>query len=72
MIVYFQAQALDEEKYDLVREGVVIFTGALAKHLAKVCVLITTFLGISWLDLVILLFSITSFSFLTFFRPLYF
>lgn len=30
------AQASDEEKYDLVREGVVIFTGALAKHLAKV------------------------------------
>lgn len=30
-----KAQALDEEKYDLVREGVVIFTGALAKHLAK-------------------------------------
>ncbi|XP_019193926.1 PREDICTED: eIF-2-alpha kinase activator GCN1 isoform X22 [Ipomoea nil] len=27
--------ASDEEKYDLVREGVVIFTGALAKHLAK-------------------------------------
>lgn len=30
------AQTSDEEKYDLVREGVVIFTGALAKHLAKV------------------------------------
>jgi HEAT repeat protein len=30
-----KAQASDEEKYDLVREGVVIFTGALAKHLAK-------------------------------------
>lgn len=29
-------QASDEEEYDLVREGVVIFTGALAKHLAKV------------------------------------
>lgn len=29
-------QASDEEKYDLVREGVVIFTGALAKHLEKV------------------------------------
>ncbi|KAK9278232.1 hypothetical protein L1049_027794 [Liquidambar formosana] len=28
-------QASDEEKYDLVHEGVVIFTGALAKHLAK-------------------------------------
>ncbi|KAG6737613.1 hypothetical protein POTOM_059141 [Populus tomentosa] len=27
--------ASDEEKYDFVREGVVIFTGALAKHLAK-------------------------------------
>ncbi|KAG7585725.1 Armadillo-type fold [Arabidopsis thaliana x Arabidopsis arenosa] len=27
--------ASDEEEYDLVREGVVIFTGALAKHLAK-------------------------------------
>ncbi|XP_078427732.1 putative protein kinase regulator ILITHYIA [Wolffia australiana] len=25
----------NEEKYDLIREGVVIFTGALAKHLAK-------------------------------------
>lgn len=31
-------QASDEEKYDLVREGVVIFTGALAKHLAKVLI----------------------------------
>ncbi|KAG4914061.1 hypothetical protein JHK84_054513 [Glycine max] len=30
-----RALAPDEEKYDLVREGVVIFTGALAKHLAK-------------------------------------
>jgi hypothetical protein len=29
-------QASDEETYDLVREGVVIFTGALAKHLSKV------------------------------------
>ncbi|KAL0302977.1 UNVERIFIED_CONTAM: protein ILITYHIA [Sesamum radiatum] len=28
-------KASDEEKYDLVREGVVIFTGALAKHLSK-------------------------------------
>ncbi|KAK9083066.1 hypothetical protein Scep_029537 [Stephania cephalantha] len=27
--------ASDEEKYDLVREGVVIFTGALARHLSK-------------------------------------
>ncbi|KAK1383439.1 hypothetical protein POM88_021174 [Heracleum sosnowskyi] len=27
--------ASNEEKYDLVREGVVIFTGALAKHLGK-------------------------------------
>ncbi|KAG7585743.1 Armadillo-type fold [Arabidopsis thaliana x Arabidopsis arenosa] len=27
--------ASDEEEYDLVREGVVIFTGSLAKHLAK-------------------------------------
>lgn len=34
--VFSFAQASDEEKYDLVREGVVIFTGALAKHLAKV------------------------------------
>ncbi|KAI9078431.1 hypothetical protein K1719_039650 [Acacia pycnantha] len=32
---YLNKTALDEEKYDLVREGVVIFTGALAKHLAK-------------------------------------
>lgn len=32
-------QASDEEEYDLVREGVVIFTGALAKHLAKVITL---------------------------------
>ncbi|KAJ6291980.1 hypothetical protein OIU76_023969 [Salix suchowensis] len=32
---YLNKQASDEEKYDLVREGVVIFTGALAKHLAK-------------------------------------
>lgn len=30
------SQASDEETYDLVREGVVIFTGALAKHLSKV------------------------------------
>lgn len=32
---YLTKTASDEEKYDLVREGVVIFTGALAKHLAK-------------------------------------
>ncbi|KAL2345847.1 hypothetical protein Fmac_007132 [Flemingia macrophylla] len=32
---YLNKNAPDEEKYDLVREGVVIFTGALAKHLAK-------------------------------------
>ena len=32
-------QASDEETYDLVREGVVIFTGALAKHLSKVQIL---------------------------------
>ncbi|KAK7397369.1 hypothetical protein VNO78_18538 [Psophocarpus tetragonolobus] len=32
---YLNKTAADEEKYDLVREGVVIFTGALAKHLAK-------------------------------------
>ncbi|RZC22441.1 Protein ILITYHIA isoform C [Glycine soja] len=32
---YLNKTAPDEEKYDLVREGVVIFTGALAKHLAK-------------------------------------
>ncbi|XP_010550811.1 PREDICTED: eIF-2-alpha kinase activator GCN1 [Tarenaya hassleriana] len=32
---YLNRKASDEEKYDLVREGVVIFTGALAKHLAK-------------------------------------
>ncbi|KAL3370936.1 hypothetical protein AABB24_007783 [Solanum stoloniferum] len=31
---YLNKKASDEEKYDLVREGVVIFTGALAKHLA--------------------------------------
>nr|XP_043618177.1 protein ILITYHIA [Erigeron canadensis] len=30
-----KASVSDEEKYDLVREGVVIFTGALAKHLSK-------------------------------------
>ncbi|KAJ8498675.1 hypothetical protein OPV22_009227 [Ensete ventricosum] len=32
---YLNKKTSDEEKYDLVREGVVIFTGALAKHLAK-------------------------------------
>ncbi|CAJ1961186.1 unnamed protein product [Sphenostylis stenocarpa] len=32
---YLNKTAPDEEKYDLVREGVVIFTGALAKHLSK-------------------------------------
>ncbi|CAN6724947.1 unnamed protein product [Malus baccata var. baccata] len=32
---YLNKKASDEEKYDLVREGVVIFTGALAKHFAK-------------------------------------
>lgn len=32
---YLNKKPLDEEKYDLVREGVVIFTGALAKHLEK-------------------------------------
>ncbi|KAI4350125.1 hypothetical protein L6164_010637 [Bauhinia variegata] len=32
---YLNKTASDEEKYDLVREGVVIFTGALAKHLVK-------------------------------------
>ncbi|KAK2365272.1 protein ILITYHIA [Trifolium repens] len=32
---YLNKTAPDEEQYDLVREGVVIFTGALAKHLAK-------------------------------------
>ncbi|KAL8544545.1 hypothetical protein ACS0TY_004932 [Phlomoides rotata] len=32
---FLNKKASDEEKYDLVREGVVIFTGALAKHLAK-------------------------------------
>ncbi|KAJ1413832.1 TOG domain [Sesbania bispinosa] len=32
---YLNKTSPDEEKYDLVREGVVIFTGALAKHLAK-------------------------------------
>lgn len=31
---YLNKKASDEEQYDLVREGVVIFTGALAKHLA--------------------------------------
>ncbi|GLJ35635.1 hypothetical protein SUGI_0716270 [Cryptomeria japonica] len=31
---YLNKKATDEETYDLVREGVVIFTGALAKHLA--------------------------------------
>ncbi|RLN18249.1 translational activator GCN1 [Panicum miliaceum] len=32
---YLNKRASDEETYDLVREGVVIFTGALAKHLSK-------------------------------------
>nr|KAJ0193373.1 hypothetical protein LSAT_V11C800422280 [Lactuca sativa] len=32
---YLNKKASDEEKYDLVREGVVIFTRALAKHLSK-------------------------------------
>ncbi|KAJ4968726.1 hypothetical protein NE237_015427 [Protea cynaroides] len=32
---YLNKKASDEGKYDLVREGVVIFTGALAKHLDK-------------------------------------
>ncbi|KAL4557543.1 hypothetical protein LXL04_035724 [Taraxacum kok-saghyz] len=32
---YLNKKASDEEKYDLVREGVVIYTGALAKHLSK-------------------------------------
>ncbi|KAG8380391.1 hypothetical protein BUALT_Bualt06G0010500 [Buddleja alternifolia] len=32
---YLNKKASDEESYDLVREGVVIFTGALAKHLSK-------------------------------------
>ncbi|KAL0313788.1 UNVERIFIED_CONTAM: protein ILITYHIA [Sesamum calycinum] len=32
---YLNKKASDEEKYDSVREGVVIFTGALAKHLSK-------------------------------------
>ncbi|KAL3520591.1 hypothetical protein ACH5RR_018740 [Cinchona calisaya] len=32
---YLNKKASDEQKYDLVREGVVIFTGALAKHLEK-------------------------------------
>ncbi|KAL6545243.1 eIF-2-alpha kinase activator GCN1 [Orobanche gracilis] len=32
---YLNKKASNEERYDLVREGVVIFTGALAKHLSK-------------------------------------
>ncbi|XP_047319799.1 protein ILITYHIA [Impatiens glandulifera] len=32
---YLNKKASDEETYDLVREGVVIYTGALAKHLAE-------------------------------------
>ncbi|XP_020166080.1 protein ILITYHIA [Aegilops tauschii subsp. strangulata] len=32
---YLNKRASNEETYDLVREGVVIFTGALAKHLSK-------------------------------------
>jgi hypothetical protein len=36
---YLNKRASDEETYDLVREGVVIFTGALAKHLSKVQIL---------------------------------
>lgn len=39
----FFCQASDEERYDLVREGVVIFTGALAKHLEKVELMIPNF-----------------------------
>lgn len=39
----FFGQASDEERYDLVREGVVIFTGALAKHLEKVELMIPNF-----------------------------
>ncbi|KNA12909.1 hypothetical protein SOVF_122110 [Spinacia oleracea] len=32
---YLNKKASDEEMYDLVREGVVTFTGALAKYLGK-------------------------------------
>ncbi|KAL3681502.1 hypothetical protein R1sor_024458 [Riccia sorocarpa] len=32
---YLDKKSADEERYDLVREGVVIFLGALAKHLSK-------------------------------------
>lgn len=39
----FFGQASDEERYDLMREGVVIFTGALAKHLEKVELMIPNF-----------------------------
>lgn len=31
---YLDRKSADEERYDLVREGVVIFMGALAKHLS--------------------------------------
>lgn len=41
-LVFF-CQASDEERYDLMREGVVIFTGALAKHLEKVELMIPNF-----------------------------
>ncbi|KAG6736415.1 hypothetical protein POTOM_060824 [Populus tomentosa] len=39
---YLNKKASDEEKYDLVREGAVIFTGALAKHLAKLLDVLNT------------------------------
>ncbi|EFJ34482.1 hypothetical protein SELMODRAFT_230367 [Selaginella moellendorffii] len=32
---YLSRKAVDEERYDLVREGVVVFMGALAKHLSQ-------------------------------------
>lgn len=45
---YLNKKATDEETYDLVREGVVIFTGALAKHLAtddpKISIILESYL----------------------------
>lgn len=47
---YLDKKAIDEERYDLVREGVVVFMGALAKHLsmddAKISVVIEKLLDV--------------------------
>lgn len=42
-------QAADEERYDLVREGVVIFMGSLAKHLSLVRFFQALFEILSWI-----------------------